>query len=217
MPCHFLLQGKAGFLRLAANFGEPIPSFRAKYSDMNATNPGGGNQPSNDDQRMDLRPRGDSSRPVTPESLAGLEFFRGLRAKHMAEIARYSKRCHFETGDTLSRQGELANCFYVLTSGRVVIEFSSGGQRVSVEEVGAGDAVGFSWLFDPQNVHFTTRALEPVDAIFFYGTLVREDCEIDHELGYELTRRMSQVMLKRLEAIAQLLAQTLTKGAASPR
>lgn len=154
--------------------------------------------------------------PMTPESLSQLGFFSGLRSEHIAEIARYSKRCRFETGETLSRQGELANCFYVVTSGRVLIEFIGGSQRLSVQEVGPGEAVGFSWFFDPQNVHFTARALEPVETIFFYGTLVREDCEFDHELGYELMRRTSQVMLKRLEALGHLLAQMLAEKATPP-
>lgn len=183
---------------------------------MNPTTPGGSDQPNDGDQLTSLRPRSDASKPVTPASLAELDFFRGLRSEHIAEIARYSKRCHFDAGETLSRQGELANCFYVVTSGRVLIEFTGGGHRVSVQEVGPGEPVGFSWFFDPENVHFTARALEPVETIFFYGTLVREDCEFDHELGYELMRRTSRVMLKRLEALGHLLAQMLAEKA-TPR
>ena len=182
---------------------------------MNATTPGDSDEPNNGGQNLCVRPCSDSSKPVTPESLAQLGFFHGLRPEHMAEIARYSKRCHFESGETLSRQGDVANCFYVVTSGRVLIEFTGGGQHVPVQEIGPGEPVGFSWFFDPQNVHFTTRALGPVETVFFYGTLVREDCEFDHELGYELMRRTSQVMLKRLEALAHLLAQMLAEKAAS--
>jgi CRP-like cAMP-binding protein len=98
-----------------------------------------------------------------------------------------------------------------VSSGRVLIELSGGGQPVSVQEIGPGEPVGFSWFFNPENLHFTARALEHVEAIFFYGTLLREDCEIDHELGYELMRRTSQVMLKRLEALADLLSKALAK------
>jgi CRP-like cAMP-binding protein len=48
--------------------------------------------------------------------------------------------------------------------------------------------------------HFTARAVEPVTAIFFYGTILRESCERDHSLGYELFKRMGAVMIKRLQA-----------------
>ena len=37
---------------------------------------------------------------------------------------------------------------------------------------------------------FTARAVEPTTAIFFYGTILREYCEKDHSLGYELFKRM---------------------------
>lgn len=146
---------------------------------------------------------------MTAEQLADLEFFRGIGTEHLRQIARYSKRCHFDAGETLFQEGALANRFFVVTSGRVLIEFSGGGKPVPVQEVGPGEAVGFSWFFDPQNHHFSARTLERVDAIFFYGTLLREDCEIDHELGYDLMQRTSHVMLKRLEALAGVLAKVL--------
>ena len=52
---------------------------------------------------------------------------------------------------------------------------------LSWEGAKRGEAVSFSWFFHPDNFHFSTRAIEPVEAIFFYGTLLREECEIDHE------------------------------------
>lgn len=156
---------------------------------------------------------GESARPVTAEQLTDVEFFRGISLEHLRQIARYSKRCHFEAGETLFRQGDIANRFFVVNSGRVLVEFSGGGRPVPVQEIGPGEPVGFSWFFNPENVHFTSRATEHVEAIFFYGTLLREDCEIDHELGYELMRRTSQVMLKRLEALSSLLAKALAEKA----
>lgn len=153
----------------------------------------------------------ESVRPVTAEQLARVEFFRGLSPGRLALIARYSKRCHFEKGEVLFREGEIANCFYVINSGRVGIEFSGGGRAVPVQEIGPGQPVGFSWFFNPENLHFSAHALEPVEAIFFFGTMLREDCEIDHELGYELMRRTSEVMLQRLEALAGILSKALAE------
>jgi hypothetical protein len=68
-----------------------------------------------------------------------------------------------------------------------------------VDTIGAGDLLGWSWMFPPYVWHFTARATEPTDAIFFYGTILREYCERDHSLGYELFKRMSAVMVKRLQ------------------
>jgi hypothetical protein len=55
-------------------------------------------------------------------------------------------------------------------------------------------------MFPPYVWHFTARAAGPVTAIFFYGTILREYCERNHSLGYELFKRMSAVMIKRLQA-----------------
>jgi hypothetical protein len=54
-------------------------------------------------------------------------------------------------------------------------------------------------LFPPYRWHFDARAVESTQAIFFYATPLREECETDHEFGYELLKRTSQVMLERLQ------------------
>jgi CRP/FNR family transcriptional regulator, cyclic AMP receptor protein len=55
-------------------------------------------------------------------------------------------------------------------------------------------------MFPPYTWQFSARAVEPAAAIFFYGTILREHCDKDHSLGYELLKRMSAVMVKRLQA-----------------
>jgi CRP-like cAMP-binding protein len=77
-----------------------------------------------------------------------------------------------------------------------------------IQTVGPGDVLGWSWLFPPYFWHFNARVLQPTVAIFFYATPLREECESDHELGYELFKRMAEVMLTRLQATRrQLLLQ----------
>jgi len=49
--------------------------------------------------------------------------------------------------------------------------------------------------------------------MFFYGTVLREYCETDHTLGYELLKRMSEVMTRRLQfARGKLLAVSASKN-----
>jgi hypothetical protein len=59
---------------------------------------------------------------------------------------------------------------------------------------------------------FTARALEQTDAILFYGTILREYCAKDHSLGFELFKRMSVVMLRRLQAARQKLMSARQTG-----
>jgi CRP/FNR family transcriptional regulator, cyclic AMP receptor protein len=107
----------------------------------------------------------------------------------------------FQKGQVVLQEGEFANRFYLIESGKVVLE--SGvefGEPVVIEEIGPGDLLGWSWMFPPHVWHFTARAIEPTEAIFFYGTILREYCERNHSLGYDLFKRMSPIMLRRLQA-----------------
>ncbi|HEX4667815.1 MAG TPA: cyclic nucleotide-binding domain-containing protein, partial [Chthoniobacterales bacterium] len=103
---------------------------------------------------------------------------------------------HFEAHEYLFRQGEFANRFYLIEEGEVVLEsLNAEGEPVVVERVGPGKLVGWSWLFPPYVWHFDARATRPTEAIFFYGTILREYCEREPSLGYELFKRMSLVMI----------------------
>src|SRR5262249_12868584 len=83
----------------------------------------------------------------------------------------------------------------------LVLEATNGQRNpVIIDRIGAGGLLGWSWMFPPYAWQFTARAVEPTTAIFFYGTILREYCEKDHSLGYELLKRMSAVMVKRLQA-----------------
>jgi CRP/FNR family cyclic AMP-dependent transcriptional regulator len=51
--------------------------------------------------------------------------------------------------------------------------------------------------------------LEPVTAIFFYGTRLREQCDQDHDFGFELMKRMARVAIHRLQATRKQLPSNL--------
>ncbi len=107
---------------------------------------------------------------------------------------------HFKPGQIILREGEMANRFYLIESGRVVLESGENlDEPLVVETITAGDLLGWSWMFSPYVWHFTARAVEPTEAIFFYGTILREYCERDPSLGYQLFKRMAPIMLKRLQ------------------
>ncbi len=137
--------------------------------------------------------------------VAAHPFLIGMSAHHIHLLADCAMRSHFEAGHIIFREGETANRFYLIERGKVALESSTLGKPVRIEEIGDGDLLGWSWLFPPYAWHFTARALENTIAIFFYGTVLREYSEKDHSLGFELFKRMSAVMLRRLQAARQKL------------
>jgi CRP-like cAMP-binding protein len=118
-------------------------------------------------------------------------------------------RRHFQPGELIFREGDMANRFYLIESGRVAIEAQAQGKPVKVQSIGAGEVLGWSWLFPPFLWHFDARAEEETDALFFYATPLREHCEVDHALGYELMRRVAQIVIGRLHATRVKLAQSM--------
>jgi CRP-like cAMP-binding protein len=139
--------------------------------------------------------------------IAGQSFFRGLSAKHCRALAENAKQTWFEADELIFRDGDLANRFYLVVDGRIALESSNSGPRVLLQTIGAGELLGWSWMFLPYVCRLRARALEPAEAILYYGTRVRERCEKDHDLGYELFRRVAEVMMHRLQTARRLLLE----------
>lgn len=118
-------------------------------------------------------------------------------------------RSKFTAGQVIFQKGETANRFYLIERGRVALESSTGDDVVRIDKVGPGDLLGWSWIFPPYMWHFDARAIEPTTAIFLYGTILREYCENDPALGYELFKRMSEVMMRRLQAARVKLSESM--------
>jgi CRP-like cAMP-binding protein len=96
--------------------------------------------------------------------------------------------------------------------GKVVLESDLKERGViPIQTLGPGDDLGWSWLFPPYYLHSSARALEPTRTIFFYGTRLREQCEQDHDLGYQLMGRIAEVVIKQLQATQQRLTECTNK------
>ena len=118
----------------------------------------------------------------------------------------------FKPDELIFKEGGPANRFYLILSGEVILESpcpKCDDERgtVAIETIGAGSVLGWSWLFAPYYSHFDARALSPVKAIFFYGTRLREQCESDPKLGYELMKRVSAIFIERLQATREKLSE----------
>ena len=154
-------------------------------------------------------PEPTAGRPALPplEILAARHpFLQGLTFRQLQILLTSAMRSHFTAGQVIFREGDLANRFYLILEGKVALEsYDKDRGALLIQTIGAGDVLGWSWLFPPFTWHFDARALEPIDAIFFYGTRLREQCEEDRDLGYELVKRAAQVMMQRLQATRKKL------------
>lgn len=128
-------------------------------------------------------------------------FFKGIDPVYLRILEGCARYKRFEEGEWIMHQGGEANRFYIIYDGRVCLQFTSPKcGMVIVETLGKGDILGASWMFEPYVCHWDARALEQTHTIAFNAVCLRGICEEDHDLGYELMKRFSCAMVKRLHA-----------------
>jgi len=134
--------------------------------------------------------------------------FKGLKPQYLRLLADVAMFKEFAANEIIFREGDPANRFYLILDGEVALESSSRDHApVILQTIGRDEVLGWSWLFPPYYWHFDARATKPTKAIFFYGTWLRENCERDHDLGYEMMKRMSAVIIDRLQATRKKFAE----------
>ena len=128
-------------------------------------------------------------------------FFKGLEEPYLQLFVDCASNVCFNAGETIFREGDEANTFYLIRHGKVALE-TSAPQRgtVIIQTLGEGEVLGWSWLVAPYRWRFDGRAVELTRAIALDGECLRGKCEEDHNLGYELMKRVSHVMEKLVEA-----------------
>jgi CRP/FNR family transcriptional regulator, cyclic AMP receptor protein len=133
--------------------------------------------------------------------LAGHPFFKGLNPEHLKLIVGCSSNKVFAPDEFLFREGEEANTFFIIRSGRVKVEtFSPKCGPITIQTEGDGEILGWSWLVPPYRWRFDAKAAEQTRVIAIDGKCLREKCESDHNLGYELMKRFALIIAERLEA-----------------
>lgn len=138
--------------------------------------------------------------------IAAQPFFQGMSDQQLRVLAASAMQMTFQPGESILREGEPANRFYLILEGRVELASEvKEHNNLTVRTLGPGDNLGWSWLFPPYHLHFSAHALEPVKAIFFYGTRLRQQCEDDHELGYQLMKRVAEALIQNLTATKEQL------------
>ena len=142
------------------------------------------------------------------ETITNHAFFHGMKPEHLAVLTDGAKAVPFKVGDVLFRKGEPANQFYLIESGKIALEAHEPADgTILVQTLGAGDVLGWSWLFPPFSWNFQARAIEPTSAIVLSGAHLLVTAEGNHDFGYELMKRVAQVVIHRLQATRkQLLA-----------
>ena len=145
--------------------------------------------------------------------LAEHPLFQELEPRHLHMVASSATEDRFEAQEYLFSEGEKARKWYIICKGKVALETGAPphGPR-TIETIEEGDVLGWSWLLPPYHWSFSARVLEPTQVIVLNGVHLREQCEADHDFGYELLKRVAQGIVQRLEALRMQLLYGRPQG-----
>ena len=128
-------------------------------------------------------------------------FFSGLQPEYLELITGCASNIRFDTDSYIFHEGEEAQHFYLLRAGKVGLEVPTPDRGpMTIQTLGEGELIGWSWLVPPYVWRFDARVLELTRAVALDATCLRKKCETDHHLGYELLKRLTVMMEERLQA-----------------
>lgn len=132
--------------------------------------------------------------------IAGQAFFKGMDTAFVEMLAATAQPARFAAGETIASEGDAADRFYLVLRGEVRIQgLIPGRAPEGYQTVHGGESLGWSWMFPPFRWHFTVRAERDVEALAWDTTRLRSLADQNPAFGYEMARRLTQVLLCRLK------------------
>ncbi|WP_424361389.1 cyclic nucleotide-binding domain-containing protein [Methylocystis parvus] len=126
-------------------------------------------------------------------------FFAGLDESFIKLACGCARNARIQAGEFVFHEGEAADHFYLIREGSVALQVSAPGRGASTFlTLGRGEVFGVNWLVPPYRWVYDAKALELTRAIAMDATCLRSKCEADHDLGYDIMKRLMPILIDRL-------------------
>ncbi|MFF3325109.1 Crp/Fnr family transcriptional regulator [Streptomyces sp. NPDC002889] len=124
-----------------------------------------------------------------------------LSAEHRARLMGIACDVNIPEGTRIFEEGTPAHHFWIIRSGTVTLDVPVPGQRpVTIESLGLGELVGWSWLFPPHLWQLGAEAMTLVRAEEFDAQTVRMMMDADPAFGSAIGQWVGRVLAERLHA-----------------
>ena len=125
--------------------------------------------------------------------------FAKLSAQQRESLTAHARTEAFNQGENIVSQGQVADRFFILRSGRVTLEIPAlAGPALEVQQLDPDQVLGWSWLIPPYEWVFNAKAEQDCTLLGFDGTTLLKECEQDSELGFALMKIFAGLMSERL-------------------
>lgn len=137
--------------------------------------------------------------------LRRIPLFAEMDAQQIQLVSAQLREEAYEPGDTIIRQGEIGDTFYVVESGQIQVSVAQDGEERVVTERGPGEYVGEIALLLQVPRTATVRALTPTRTLALhkddFDKLVVKHLYVSRGLERETSRRM--IDLRRVAPVSQ--------------
>jgi CRP-like cAMP-binding protein len=144
--------------------------------------------------------------------------FADLKDEHLERVARIARPGSVKANQLIDVQGQPADKFYILVSGRlgVVLDLDFGVSKKSYVVTSVGPGHMFAWSGLVGNPHYTAGSRAMTDCTFleFDVAALTAAFDDDPQLGYVFMRTVAQTIASRLRAMQLQLAQQYALGQA---
>ena len=138
-------------------------------------------------------------------------FWNNLPPQYLPLLIECAVIERFRPGEQILKKGYDAEHFYLIRHGKVALEtaYVRGEGLITIQTLGAGEALGWFWLFPPHQWHFSARAVEPTEAVVFKANALRNKAKETPAFGYDLALRVGGMILQQLQATRTRLLDML--------
>jgi len=143
------------------------------------------------------------------------ELFEGLSDDSLRRLSAIATSRTLQAGEYLFLLGDDAGDFYVLVKGKVELCFPMPlrgvVKDVSVESVGAGQALGWSALVKPYRFTLSARVTEPSEVVGFGRHDLLQLFDDEPSIGYRFFTKVSEIVGIRLHTFQALWVRELQR------
>lgn len=135
-------------------------------------------------------------------------FFEQFQPKHMDKLISLGTQVHFEKDEIIFHEEDESGYYYVILSGRVALEAHLPGGLFQLETLYPRQEIGWPAVVTRKR-QLQARAIEPVTAMAFEVSQLREACRNNPYFGCAFLEHLLTLGVEQLQSTRLRLLQCL--------
>lgn len=128
-------------------------------------------------------------------------FFQGFTPAQIILLTECASSQTYAQGHYIFKRNEAANHFHIILKGMVSLELHDNIKgQMQLMTLKPGELLGWSWLDPPYVWEFDARTVKSTETLMFNAACLRAKMDESPALGYELLKRFTAILAKRLQA-----------------